>query len=284
MTDNTNQDIIEFINGIQMNKKRLKNVSYYVEHWDRYLKTIAFSQNFIKINNLKVLEIGFSPLFMPLFVSKTGKKADALHWISASAGSVFEEPKDYYEDVTINLGLDNELNLKHYYNVNMERKPLPLPDATFDVVFLLDVIEHFLFDPAFALYEIGRVMKDQGILIISTDNSFRLAKILQMLIYGSLPAYKYRKDPYSRHNCEFTKRQLEVLVKSLGFSILDCRYVNLSMHKYKKDISHYIYEVINAITLLFPRFSRHIFLCASKNQPIKMNYTDVLFKEIDEYL
>lgn len=51
------------------------------------------------------------------------------------------------------------------------RAPLPFADATFDVVSLMEVIEHMPdADTGFYLREIRRVLKDDGILMASTPN------------------------------------------------------------------------------------------------------------------
>jgi SAM-dependent methyltransferase len=52
---------------------------------------------------------------------------------------------------------------------NIEEGDLPLKDETFDLVLLLDVIEH-LFDPDHVLDEILRVLKRGGYVIITTPN------------------------------------------------------------------------------------------------------------------
>ena len=52
---------------------------------------------------------------------------------------------------------------------NIEEGDLPFNDETFDLVLLLDVIEH-LFDPDHVVQEIQRVLKKGGYVIITTPN------------------------------------------------------------------------------------------------------------------
>ncbi len=60
-------------------------------------------------------------------------------------------------------------------------EPLPYADASFDVVWCSEVIEH-LADPAFSLGEMRRVLKPGGTLVVTTPNSYawfyRLAQAL----------------------------------------------------------------------------------------------------------
>lgn len=51
--------------------------------------------------------------------------------------------------------------------INCDRDQLPYPDGTFDVVFALEVFEHFS-NPQFVIEQIRRVMKPDGHLVIST--------------------------------------------------------------------------------------------------------------------
>jgi methionine biosynthesis protein MetW len=53
--------------------------------------------------------------------------------------------------------------------LDVSNQPLPFDENSFDVVILLDVIEH-LINPDFAMTEIHRVLKKDGILIMSTPN------------------------------------------------------------------------------------------------------------------
>lgn len=55
--------------------------------------------------------------------------------------------------------------------VNVDIQGVPFEDDTFDIVFAFEVFEHFA-NPQFVAEEIKRVMKQKGILLLSTPNPF----------------------------------------------------------------------------------------------------------------
>lgn len=70
-------------------------------------------------------------------------------------------------------------------------RPLPFADQQFDYVVLAEVIEH-LRSPFFAVREISRVLKKDGILILSTPNVLNLGSRLRFLFEG---AFDFFREP-----------------------------------------------------------------------------------------
>jgi len=69
---------------------------------------------------------------------------------------------------------------------NIGKEGLPFKSCTFDIVTCLDVIEH-VFDPAGLLCEIRRVLKENGILILTTPNIRFIEHLSQLLLKGKFP-------------------------------------------------------------------------------------------------
>lgn len=63
---------------------------------------------------------------------------------------------------------------------DVDKEPLPYPDAHFDVVLFASVIEH-LYHPHFAVEQIGRVTRPGGILILEAPNAVALGRRLDTL-------------------------------------------------------------------------------------------------------
>lgn len=88
--------------------------------------------------------------------------------------------------------------------------PLPFSDENYDSVFLLDVIEH-LENPVHALREIRRVLREHGLLIITTPNANSPLRYLRGKHWFGV------KDP--GHVMLFTAFTLMHLLRSTGFSV-----------------------------------------------------------------
>lgn len=109
-------------------------------------------------------------------------------------------------------GLDIDLNQSASLPAAIQRlranlnEPLPLPDATFDMVVSLEGIEHlenhFLF-----LRELGRVIKPGGKLVISTPNICSLEERMNFLFRGS--AYRFiGREEVEKHGSGFDHQNL----------------------------------------------------------------------------
>ncbi len=106
-----------------------------------------------------------------------------------------------------------------YQHFNIEEDAFPYADGTFDVVLLCEIIEHLLMDPARVLREIRRVMKPGAHLILTTPNVSRLENAAKMLAGANIYDPYSRYGPYGRHNREYNKHELWLLLKYLGFEI-----------------------------------------------------------------
>ena len=111
----------------------------------------------------------------------------------------------------------------HVQALNVEKEPLPFPDATFDGVLFAEVLEHIaITTPVNILKEIARVLKPGAVLVLTTPNVCNLANILTLakgknifwspdIFYGSL----------DRHNREYTPAEVLASVEQSGLEIVD---------------------------------------------------------------
>ncbi|MFH1754041.1 MAG: methyltransferase domain-containing protein [Candidatus Omnitrophota bacterium] len=82
-------------------------------------------------------------------------------------------------------------------------------DGTFDVIVLLDVLEH-LTDPKYTLIEIRRILKNDGVLYISTpDISSVMSRMLRAKWWGINKFHLYY----------FSKKTLEKMLDASGFKV-----------------------------------------------------------------
>lgn len=98
-----------------------------------------------------------------------------------------------------------------------------LPAKKFDMVFSYDVIEH-LEKPELLLKEIHRILKPDGICVLSTPNRYRIVNAVLLLLgkrkYPYCINMKYVNDyPEYWHITEFSYAQLKKLLNENGFTI-----------------------------------------------------------------
>ncbi|MEW6618567.1 MAG: class I SAM-dependent methyltransferase [bacterium] len=122
---------------------------------------------------------------------------------------------------------------KHYHK-GKERYKLvavdqkyPFEDEFFDIVLCTEVIEHVMNIPFF-LGEIKRVLKSEGIILLSTPNyNSLLLKMLESTILELIA----RKRGFTRkilHPNKYTEKRLKVCLEKY-FSALEIRNISLGM-------------------------------------------------------
>jgi radical SAM superfamily enzyme YgiQ (UPF0313 family)/SAM-dependent methyltransferase len=122
----------------------------------------------------------------------------------------------------------------HIEELDVERQRFPYPDDSFDIITCFEVLEHLKFDPVFMMKEIKRVLRPDGMLVLTTPNINSAQSIARILRgespqespffhnpgkytkYGELPE-RYRRCVI--HPKEYTVEQVRDLCLSLGFKI-----------------------------------------------------------------
>ncbi len=87
------------------------------------------------------------------------------------------------------------------------------------MVLFCETIEHMLMNPLAALREIHRVLRRDGVLILTTPNVARLGNVLTMVEGGNIYDPYSGYGPYGRHNREYTRHELHRLLDFAGFEI-----------------------------------------------------------------
>ncbi len=104
-----------------------------------------------------------------------------------------------------------------FCNVNIEEAALPYEDASFKYIVFCEVLEHMTQDPMRAVLELKRVLKPGATMILTTPNAARLENVVAFLegrnMYDPFSAY----GPYGRHNREYTRHELHLLMNHCGF-------------------------------------------------------------------
>jgi len=117
-----------------------------------------------------------------------------------------------------------------YSNCNVEIDRFPFPDGTFDAVVCGQTLEHFTHSHLPAMLEIFRVLKEGGLIEVDVPNVASFRNRLRLLrgknitwdyrdhyIHSKPTLYSGRSFFPVRHNREFTKHELKLLLSEAGF-------------------------------------------------------------------
>jgi len=212
----THEEIINlkdyFSNSIVTPEVKQELIDYINEAFNRIVYTFQLIPD---VKEGELLEIGANPYFLTLLIKKYRN-------YSISLINYFGENCNEDGSQTIVNQKYGEKHTFNFKNINIEKETLPYPDKYFDVVIYGEVIEHLIENPVFSLYNIHRILKDDGVLIVSTPNVFRYQNVLKFFYNHKISIY----DPYSnyglygRHNREYTMFELQDILEKTGFSVI----------------------------------------------------------------
>ena len=185
--------------------------SYHVKHIARLARTVEI----LVSENLsgKMLEIGTTG-FVPIMCGELLPDLE----IEVTRLKEDSPPVAVASDTSFSVGRYTK-NLR-CYDADLEYSTLPVEDGTFDAVLCCEVLEHMEIDPMFLLEEINRVLKKDGVLIVTTPNVLS-SRGLHKILAGIEPYFymHYHKSrEYHRHNYEYSAKSLRALLSNAGFS------------------------------------------------------------------
>lgn len=198
---------------------------YFAQDFRRFIYTyglVKSASSDIAASKKKCLELGANPYFVTILLKKfTPCELTLANYFGSHLSVGLHSQKVGLSE----FNLENQSESKSfsialdYHHFNVEEDSFPFDDASFDIVLFCEIIEHLLMDPLKVLFEIKRVLKPDGQLILTTPNVNRLENVARMLsgtnIYDPYSAY----GPYGRHNREYNKHELYLLLNHAGFFI-----------------------------------------------------------------
>ena len=189
---------------------------YIDEAYGRFIATL----DLIPSGEGRLLEIGAHPYFLTLLIKKFRR-------YEISTTNYFGDMCDPNRKDHINNKKYNESHEFVFKNVNIETELLPYPDAHFDVVLFCEVMEHLIENPIFALYNLHRVLKPDGTLILSTPNIFRYDNLKKFVFdrKNSICDQYSGYGIYGRHNREYSLFELEDILSNTGYEIISLKTI-----------------------------------------------------------
>lgn len=164
------------------------------------------------------------------------------------------------------------------YQLDVDEEPFPFDDAYFDIVYCGEIIEH-LFNPDHLLEEVHRILKAEGICIISTPNlagwPSRLALLLGYQPYPTAVSPEYEGagkflirgyEGQWGHIRVFTARAFKELLKIHHFKIIRLTGCPVTINTSpSKRLSSFI-GVVDKVMSKIPSLSNRIIAVVAKER------------------
>jgi len=166
---------------------------------------------------------------------------------------------DISKDVVELAKKNNVIAIQHDLNKN-----LPYKNNSFDVIIACEIIEH-IFDTDKLISEFNRVLKKDGIIIISTPNLASLTNRIRLL-FGLYPEYVPQYNATSPlHIRAYTIPILKKQLESHGFKIINITSPNIPFPMIRNNIPFWIKNIAYKLGDYLPSFSSHIIMTLSKS-------------------
>lgn len=171
--------------------------------------------------------------------------------ISFEGNVIGIDERGFYETMRFDERVHVRLESK-----DVEREVFRYPDNHFDVITCFEVIEHLKFTPIPMLTEIKRVLKPNGLFILTTPNINSAVSIARILL-GESPQEcpVFHRDPRYGvvHPKEYTYAQMQNVFTELGFEILSGTSVETMHDEGKIKIAARVIRVLSPLLWLARR-------------------------------
>jgi 2-polyprenyl-3-methyl-5-hydroxy-6-metoxy-1,4-benzoquinol methylase len=118
-----------------------------------------------------------------------------------------------------------------------------LPERSVDVVTLFECIEHML-DPRTALQSAARLLRDDGMLVITTPNvDGFVPRTTYWLLGRTLGAWEHPTPPH--HLYQFSRRTLTALLHDVGFQVERCETRPMGLRYTVKEMESAVIEAVS---------------------------------------
>lgn len=161
-----------------------------------------------------------------------------------------------------------------FHLCNVEADPIRYPDEFFDAVVCCQVLEHFSHSHLPAMKEIHRVLRPGGIVEVDVPNAASFRNRSRMLrgkhitydyeehyLYATPILYKGMSFYPRRHNREFTRLDLEILLRASGFREIDVQF--LRSRRYREGLER-VKSIGTSVKDLVPSLRKSLIAFAVK--------------------
>ncbi len=185
--------------------------------FQRFIFTLDLIKKHYRKNGGRILEIGSFPFFLTAAFLELSD--DEVVGTVAPKGIWPGEPYDIVKN-TVKIAAGARQFDFAYWELNAEKDPLPFEDKSFDLVICAEVLEHLIQSPAYMVYGISRVLKDDGLLILTTPNGLYWRHIYKLAVFGAWEQYS-RYGVYGRHNKLWVQNEVEDLLEGNNLRVVE---------------------------------------------------------------
>ena len=265
------QNIRSFLSKINFTSTYARTYSEYQAV--RFYNSLRFLHPYLK--NKKVLELGSRPYVFSLLLKKF--YSDNNYFFTG-----FAKPRKKKHNFRFRNGTNEILLAINTKWFDMEKNSFPYQSKFFDLVLVMETLEHLREDPMFMIKEANRVLKKRGLLFLTTPNSvswMHLFQLFQMQSPSESPTYTVGgRGNYK----EYTPFEVKQLLESGGFKIrkLTTRDNN-STDSPESCVLYILKERMNAIIKKWGRNvgarNLYIYAFAQKMGPLKDRYPEGIY-------
>jgi len=171
----------------------------------------------------------------------------------------------YGFDISKNsVELANEKGIKSI--VQNAEEEFQYEDETYDLIFACEIIEHLL-DTDFFLSEINRILKKDGISILTTANLCSFTNRVRIM-FGKFPAHGPQFRAGKGHLTTYCLPVLEKQLKENGFKTIIRSSSSIPFPMNHPKIPKSIKNLAMKLGNFFPTFGSHIIVAAKKEREV----------------
>jgi len=266
--------LFDFITSVRVTDAPSEEMRIYGTH---DFRRFVYTYGLVKNDEGSCLELGANPYFTTMLLKEFTKLDLSLanYFGDFPMGDGTQEIE--YLDIESREKIKHQFDFQHF---NTENETFPWENNTFDVVIFAEIIEHLTHDPCQVLREIRRILRPNGILILTTPNVSRLENVAKMIaganIYDPYSGY----GPYGRHNREYNRHELVTLLQYEGF---DCEeHFTANVHP---DATANFYPdayLDKIVGFRAEDLGQYIFIRAKKSGKQAFKFPSWLYRSIDK--
>jgi glycosyltransferase involved in cell wall biosynthesis len=163
-----------------------------------------------------------------------------------------------------------------------EKDPFPYPDEAFDTVLCCELLEHLTADPMHMMSEIHRILKPNGVLLLTTPN-VASTRAIHAILHGYHPSFfpayilprKPGEEAEARHNREYTPKEVYHLFWEAGLEVMKLETGEFLDQPHPEE--HFIVHLLERYKLTTELRGDGIYCLGRKTGPIRHRYPHWLY-------